>query len=280
MVFKKQVELDVSRDLAFLQELWQAPSTESEFFDYLCKSRYWTVENQTKRGRICAFINKHDDSNQLSWSRQASIAFEFQGEPRTNSTKADADKGDNYKVARSGHLSTGHSQKLVLSNIATLEINEHHRGVARSHRFKKAIDSYLSGVAYELKKGSIDERLFAEQSLRVGFSSFGVGDVSIACGDAILGGNKMRGWINLGRRGWIYAKLFDAATGRRIGEYKAYRTRQYVGFDPNPSKRFFFEIPLDVDGGGELVNARIELHSGFTDALLFETNAVLQTWVW
>ena len=140
--------------------------------------------------------------------------------------------------------------------------------------------SYLAGLAQDIGDGNIDERLVAEKSLRVGFPSFGVGDVSIIRGDAILGGNKMRGWINMGTRGWIYAKLFDAASGKRIGEYKAYRTRQYVGFDADPLKRFFFEIPLDVDGGGELVNARIELHSGLNGALLFETNAVLQTWVW
>ncbi len=278
LILERSAKIDVAKDLVFLHELSQVSTNESSLFDYLCKSRYWTVENQVEMNRIIAYFNKCGESNILSWCGSHSLFFVFQDEPGTNYARAHANYGNSNKP-KSGHMVARDKHALHLSDITTLKIRDHKRGIPDSLRFKKTVVAYLAGLAQDISDGGIDEQLLAEQSLRVGFSSFGVGDVSIVCGDAILGGNKMRGWINPGRRGWIYAKLFDAASGKRLGEYKAYRTRQYVGFDPDTSKRFFFEIPLDIDGGGELVNARIELHSGLNGAMLFETNAILQTWV-
>lgn len=252
----------------------QAPGNELDLFDYICKSRYWTVNNQVKINRIRADFNKYGDSDLLSSCNSSLIVFLFHGEPYPGEFQ----RLSNNIESRT-HLAPICPQKMLLSNITTFGIDEREPSILLSYKFKKNVIAYLYGVVRDIETGFIDERLLSEKSLKFGFSSFGAADISIIRGDAILGGNKMRGWINVGKRGPIHAIIFDAESGKRIGESKAYRTQQYVGFDADPSKKYFFEIPLDVDGGGELVNSRIELYSDINGVLLYTTNAILQTWV-
>ena len=271
---KSCARISVARDFGFLRDFSREPRNELDLFDYICKSRYWTVENQVKMNRIRADFNKYGDLDLLSSCNSSLVVLIFCGEPFSEGFQ-----GVSNNIERQAHLAPNCPQKMLLSNTTTIGIDEREPGILLSYKFKKNIISYLSGIVQDIEAGSIDKRLLLENALRFGFSSFGAEDITIIRGDAILGGNKMRGWINVGKRGPIHAKLFDAESGKRIGEYKAYRTNQYVGFDADPSKKYFFEIPLDVDGSGELVNARIELYSGLDTTLLFATNAVLQTWV-
>ncbi len=274
---KSCVKINAARDLEFLHDFSQVQGNESDLFDYICRSRFWTVENQVKADRICAFSNKEGKVCLFPWGSSSSILIIYQNEFNLADSIASVANGNS--MMKSGRSSLMNNQELNLSGISTFIVNEHEPNLLFSWKFKKSVVSYLSGVVRDIEAGTIDERLALEKSLRVGSSYFGAEDISIICGDAILGGNKMRGWINVGKRGPVHAKLYDAASGKRIGESKASRTNQYVGFDANPSKKFFFEIPLDVDGGGELVEARVELYSGLDNTLLFQTNAVLQTWV-
>ena len=272
---KSCARINAERDLGFMRDFSQTPGNESDLFDYICKSRYWTVEDGMNR--IHAFSNKEGKANILPWDSSSSIILIFKGEPNMKVSNSSFESCNNS--INSGCIALKDDQELTMSCITTLSLNEHENGISFSYKFKKNVIAYLYSVVQDIVTGSIDERLVSEKSLRVGFSSFGAEDISIIRGDAILGGNKMRGWINLGKRGPIHAKLYDAASGSRIGESKADRTNQYVGFDADPSKKFFFEIPLDVDGSGEVVDARIELYSGINDDLLFMTNALLQTWI-
>lgn len=274
-IIKSMGTLKASKDLAFLQEFSSNPANETEFYDYLCRSRYWTVED--KGDSLYAYFNKEGEANLFPWDTLSWLAFVFKYEPQKHIARTNLPEAHSTEVARFGCMGHQVSQTMELSNNAKIIVHDCEWRNARP--FKKLVVAYFKGLVQDIGTGKINLRLAQEMSIRSGFDSFGVGDVSIVCGDVITGGNKIQGWANLGRRGPISAKLFDAVSGKRIGENKASRSKRYVGFNADPSKRFFFELPLDVDGGGELVDARIELYSGINGALLFTTNAVLQTWV-
>ena len=275
-IFKSIGTLNVSSDLAFLRKFSSDPANESDLYDYLCRSRYWTVENNGDSLR--AFFNEAGETNFFPWASPSSLlAFVFQREPKKSTAKPNSPEDHSAEVSRFGCMGYQISQSMRLSNNAKIIIIDYEWRNAR--RFKKVVVTYLNDLVQDIVTDAINRRLAEEMSILSGFESFGVGDVSIVCGDVITGGNKIHGWVNLGRRSSISAKIFDAATGKRIGENKAFQSVRYVGFDTDSSKRFFFEIPLYVDGGGELINAQINLYSDIDGKLLFTTNAPLQSWV-
>ena len=271
--FRLAWSLNASRDLAFLRDLLDDPVNESALFDYLCQSRHWTVDGSGNE--VIAFLNKEGKASFPPWYGLSSMGFVFQAAPKVEGRSSTGTA--RFSDMGSGCFASRDPTILHLSNNSMLRVCDR-SGSPR--QFRKMIVSFFEGLVQDVRAGNVEPRLLMEGSLRTGFDSFGVGEVSVLCGDsAITQGNKIRGWVNQGRCGIVYASLFDADSGKRIGENKAFRSRQYVGFDTDSSKRFFFEIPLYLDGGGELVNARVDLYSGIDGALLYQTNAVLQTWV-
>lgn len=273
--FKSTGTLKVSKNLAFLQKFSSNPDNESDLYDYLCRSRYWTVEDNGDS--LYAYLNQEGETNLFPWgSPSSSLALVFKQAPQKGMAMPSLPKALTSKMSKYGCIGYQVSQTMGLSNNAKIIVKDHEWRNARL--FKKVLVEYLKGLVQDIGTDAINERLLEEKSILTGFESFGVSGVGIVSGDVFTGGNKIKGWVNLGRRSSLSAKLFDVVTGKRIGESKAYRSRQYIGFDADPSKKFFFEIPLYVDGGGELVNCRIELYSGVDGNLLFTTNAFLQTW--
>ncbi len=269
--------MDASRDLAFLSELSQVPNGELAFYDYLCKSRYWTVE--PRHESIYAILNNNGEKQLFSRISASTILVEFNHVPKERAGKADLQKNDLAHITQQNQFALKDFRTIILSDNSKLIVNSHERhGTAR--HFKKQVVAYFNDIAQDINENALELRLQAEDSVKTGFGSFGISDVMVSCSKScVTQDNSICGWINLGERGFIYALLFDAMSGKGIGINKAFRSRQYVGSDEDANKRFFFELPLFLDGDGELVETRIVLCSSVDNRPFFTTNAVLQTWV-
>ncbi len=264
---------DLSKELLPLQMASTVSDNEAVLFDYLCRSRYWTVEEQ--HNRILAVLNEYGELNLLSWRSPSSICFVFKTIPQYHFPTGTLQRAEApHVMSKSKQMQT-----LPLSDNVDLIINDHEQ-YKTARMFRKKVVSYFNDIAQDINENALELRLQAEDSIKTGFGSFGISDVMVSCSKScVTQDNSIRGWINLGVRDCIYAILFDAKSGKRLGVNKAFRSRQYVGFDEDANKRFFFELPIFLDGDGEMIETRIVLCSSVDNRPFFTTNTVLQTWV-
>lgn len=227
------------RNICKIMNYLSQDGAEGELFKYLCQSRYWSVKPQGHQVRC----------------------------DLTDNAKSYIFKTQEWK---NKHVSIYYDNML---NICSVDL---HRKLLEND----LLCTYISEVVDDLIEGTAERRLKTEHSIRNGFTNFGICDINVEHSSSqVLEENKISGWINLGRKGAIRAVLSDTIKGLPLGVSKRHRSVVYVGFSDDPMQKFYFEIPLFLDGDGELAEVNITLQSVPDDAVVFTTNTFLQTWV-
>ena len=177
---------------------------------------------------------------------------------------------------------------LYLTQNVRLTIHEMNKAGSRNGT-RKALD-YIARLKQAAMDNRIDEWvqkegsvLFLNRDQAAALAANEVFRFYVANADSGCLEGYAEGWINCGEPGMVEFECLDPATGHVLNERKKHRTKELVGWSPDPSNYYLFGSNFCVDGDGEARMMRIDIRftpsAGGSARTIYSTNMMVRTWV-
>lgn len=263
-------------------ELFFAQYDERKLFEFMSKSRYWKVSHTGDKTYASMRYNLWKENYPLQDS-QTTVQFYFLNKQDYGVLPYNAvqvtDK-DNGNIPLRLLWDDGYDSFLKISFCTGAYLVIHEIGKTRKRIGTQHVLDYLGRI---IKSKYSLEMLDFESSVHCGGQTNLVSDVAIKNSEFPTGCGSVSGWINCLLPGSIEILVKDMESGKTLNEKKMFETNEFVGWDSNIYKKFYFESELCVDGDGQFRNVTFDIV--FTPMLqgvertVFSTNTVVRTWI-